>query len=150
MTESYHENVNSTRELYIAGVSLQMSDAMKTLTVFSAILLPLTFISSLYGMNGVDVRNFFAPPTGFAIVIAIMAVIVSALFVYFKKKRWIFHGKEETFAISKKKEEERKKESFDDFIRRRNESSQNLRESSDISGKVATRSADKIVDSDAQ
>jgi magnesium transporter len=150
MTESYHQNVNSTRELYIAGVSLQMSDAMKTLTVFSAILLPLTFISSLYGMNGVDVQNFFAPSTGFAIVIAIMAVIVSALFVYFRKKRWIFQGKEEAFAISEKKEKERKRESFDDFVKRRNVSSQNLRESSEMSRKVATRSADEIVDSDAQ
>lgn len=150
MTESYHENVNSTRELYIAGLSLQMSDAMKTLTVFSAILLPLTFISSLYGMNGVDLQNFFSPSTGFAIVMAIMAAVVSALFAYFKKKRWIFQGQEETFATSEKKEKERKKESFDDFVRRRNEHPQNLGESSDMSRKVATRSADKIVDSDAQ
>jgi Mg2+ and Co2+ transporter CorA len=42
---------------------------MKTLTIFSAILLPLTFISSMYGMNGLDLQNIFDFPMGFAIVL---------------------------------------------------------------------------------
>ncbi|MDQ3836702.1 MAG: hypothetical protein M3270_07190 [Thermoproteota archaeon] len=92
LVESYRDTINSTRELYIANVSLQMSDTMKTLTIFSAILLPLTFISSIYGMNGIDLQNMFNLSTGFATVLAVMAAITIGLFVYFKKKQWILAG----------------------------------------------------------
>ena len=37
LVESYQDTVNSNRELYIANVSLQMSDTVNTLTIFSAI-----------------------------------------------------------------------------------------------------------------
>jgi len=89
MVESYRDTINSTRELYIANVSLQMSDTMKTLTIFSAILLPLTFISSVYGMNGLDLQNLFDLPIGFAIILATMGAISIGLFIFFKKKQWI-------------------------------------------------------------
>jgi len=89
LVESYRDTINSTRELYIANVSLQMSDTMKTLTIFSAILLPLTFISSVYGMNGLDLQNLFDLPIGFAIILATMGAISIGLFIFFKKKQWI-------------------------------------------------------------
>jgi magnesium transporter len=92
LVESYRDTINSTRELYIANVSLQMSDTMKTLTIFSAILLPLTFISSMYGMNGLDLQNVFDFPIGFAIVLATMGAITVGLFIFFKKKQWILAG----------------------------------------------------------
>lgn len=92
LVESYRDTINSTRELYVAHVSLQMSDTMKTLTIFSAILLPLTFISSIYGMNGLDLQNFFNFSVGFAIVLATMGAITVGLFIFFKKKQWILTG----------------------------------------------------------
>ncbi|HEU0046427.1 MAG TPA: CorA family divalent cation transporter [Nitrososphaera sp.] len=89
LVESYQDTVNSTRELYIANVSLQMNDTVRTLTLFSAILLPLTFISSVYGMNGLDLNNILKMPIGFTIVMLTMAAVAAALFVFFKKKQWI-------------------------------------------------------------
>ncbi|MFL6381773.1 MAG: magnesium transporter CorA family protein [Nitrososphaeraceae archaeon] len=98
LVESYRDTINSTRELYIANVSLQMSDTMKTLTIFSAILLPLTFISSIYGMNGLDLQNMFSISTGFATVLAVMAAITIGLFIFFKKKQWILTGSDPLFS----------------------------------------------------
>jgi hypothetical protein len=69
-----------------------MSDTMKTLTIFSAILLPLTFISSIYGMNGLDLQNMFTLSPGFVTILAVMAAITIGLFIYFKKKQWILTG----------------------------------------------------------
>jgi magnesium transporter len=92
MVESYRDTINSTRELYVANISLQMSDTMKTLTLFSAILLPMTFISSVYGMNGLDLQNLFDLPMGFAIVVGTMGAITVGLFIFFKKKQWILTG----------------------------------------------------------
>ena len=45
LIESHKDTINSIRELYIAYISLQMNDTVKTLTIFSVILLPLTFIT---------------------------------------------------------------------------------------------------------
>lgn len=92
LVESYRDTINSTRELYIANVSLQMNDTMRTLTIFSAILLPLTLISSIYGMNGVDLQNVFNFSTGFAIIVGVMGAVTVGLFMFFKKKQWILAG----------------------------------------------------------
>lgn len=89
LVESYQDTVNSTRELYIANVSLLMNDTVKTLTVFSAILLPLTFISSVFGMNGLDLNNIWNVPFGFVVVTAVMAVAAVALILFLKAKQWI-------------------------------------------------------------
>jgi magnesium transporter len=67
-----------------------MNDTVRTLTLFSAILLPLTFISSVYGMNGLDLNDIGNLPLGFSIVMLTMAVIAAGLFAFFKKKQWIF------------------------------------------------------------
>jgi magnesium transporter len=89
LIESYQDTVNSNRELYIVNASVQMSDTVKTLTIFSAILLPLTFISSVYGMNGLDVNNIWSIPVGFAILIIVvtMGAVAAVLFLFFKKKQ---------------------------------------------------------------
>lgn len=89
LIESHKDTINSIRELYIAYVSLQMNDTVKTLTIFSVILLPLTFITGFYGMNGIDLTNFFSLPSGLIMVIVIMAIIITVLIIFFRKKQWI-------------------------------------------------------------
>ena len=89
LIESYQDTVNSNRELYIVNASVQMSDTVKTLTIFSAILLPPTFISSVYGMNGLDLNNIWSIPVGFAtlIIVVTMGAVAAVLFLFFKKKQ---------------------------------------------------------------
>jgi magnesium transporter len=65
LVESYRDTINSTRDLYMANISLQMNDTMRILAIFSAIVLPLTFISGVYGMNGLDLNNINSLPLGF-------------------------------------------------------------------------------------
>ena len=95
LVESFRDTINSTRDLYMANVSLQMNDTMKTLTIFTAILLPLTLIAGVYGMNGVDLTNLGNISTGFIIVIIVMSAIAAFLFWYFKKKQWIMAEEQE-------------------------------------------------------
>lgn len=89
LIESHKDTINSIRELYIAYVSLQMNDTVKTLTIFSVILLPLTFITGFYGMNGINLNNFFIVPSGLSLVLITMGVIIAALIIFFRKKQWI-------------------------------------------------------------
>jgi magnesium transporter len=53
---------------------------MKTLTIFTVILLPLTLIAEVYGMNGVDLSNLGNVSIGFIIVLVPMTAI-AAFFV---------------------------------------------------------------------
>ena len=95
LVESFRDTINSTRDLYMANASLQMNDTMKTLTIFTVILLPLTLIAGIYGMNGVDLSNIGSFSTGFITVLILMVTIALLLFWYFKKKEWIMSSKEQ-------------------------------------------------------
>jgi magnesium transporter len=91
LVESYRDTLNSTRDLYIANVSLQMNDTMRLLTLFSAILLPLSFIVGLFGMNGIDLNDLSHISVSVITVTIVMGAIVLVMFLYFKKKEWILH-----------------------------------------------------------
>jgi magnesium transporter len=69
-------------------------DTMRILAIFSAIVLPLTFISGVYGMNGLDLNNINSLPLGFVIIILTMVIVVAVLFLFFKKKQWILVKKD--------------------------------------------------------
>jgi magnesium transporter len=89
LVESFRDTINSTRDLYIANLSMQMNDTMRTLTIFTAILLPLTLITGIYGMNGLDLADISNVPVGFLIVVVTMIVMAALLFWVFKQKQWI-------------------------------------------------------------
>jgi magnesium transporter len=95
LVESFRDTINSTRDLYIANLSMQMNDTMRTLTIFTAILLPLTLITGIYGMNGLDLADLDNVPIGFAIVVTTMIVMAALLFWVFKQKQWIMSNNED-------------------------------------------------------
>jgi magnesium transporter len=89
LVESYQDTINSTRDIYAGSISLQLNDTMRILTVFSSILLPLTFLTSIFGMQGFDLNNIHSIPQGFVILLIAMTIISIALFYMFWKKQWI-------------------------------------------------------------
>ena len=68
----------------------QLNDTMRILTVFSSILLPLTFLTSIFGMQGFDLNNIHSIPQGFTVLLIAMAVVSIAMFYMFWKRQWIF------------------------------------------------------------
>ncbi|MDP4282655.1 MAG: CorA family divalent cation transporter, partial [Bacteroidota bacterium] len=70
--------------------SLQVNktnEVMKILTLISSILLPLTFIASVYGMNiKLPIQDH---PESFLIVGGIMVVIAILMIIFFKIKKWM-------------------------------------------------------------
>ena len=89
LVESYGDTINSVRDLYIANISLQMNDTMRTLTIFASVLLPLTLIAGIYGMNGFDLNKLGDLPSGFLVVLIPMIIITAAIFYLFSRKKWI-------------------------------------------------------------
>jgi magnesium transporter len=108
LVESFRDTINSTRDLYIANLSMQMNDTMRTLTIFTSILLPLTLITGIYGMNGLDLTDIGNIPIGFMIVVITMIVMAAFLFWFFKQKQWIMSNGDDRVGI---RQENKSKES---------------------------------------
>ena len=60
---------------------------MRILTFISTIMLPLSVISGIYGMN-VNLP-FMQEGWVFGVIIAVMLIVVVGFIFYFKKKRWL-------------------------------------------------------------
>jgi magnesium transporter len=68
--------------------SQRINEVMKILTIFSVIMLPLSVISGIYGMN-LRQLPFASHPLSFVIIIGIMAGIVVGMLAYFSRKGWL-------------------------------------------------------------
>lgn len=62
------------------------SDTIKKLTIMTFIMLPLTLITGIFGMNTEMI--LIKSLSNFGLVILFMIIIGTGMFVYFKKKRW--------------------------------------------------------------
>src|SRR5215467_7290550 len=51
LADSYRDLISGSLEAYLSVVSNRLNEIMKVLTIFSAVMLPLTFIAGVYGMN---------------------------------------------------------------------------------------------------
>jgi magnesium transporter len=87
MIEDYEELIEGLSKTFDSLQANKINEIMKVLTFFSSIMLPLTFISGLYGMNiGLP---FQSHPYAFLIVIGFCVVVVLGLLYFFRRRRWI-------------------------------------------------------------
>ena len=87
MTEDYGEMIEGLSKTFDSLQTNKINEIMKILTFFSSILLPLTFITGLYGMNvGLpfqhDGRSFY-------VILASMLLIVFIMVYYFRRRKWL-------------------------------------------------------------
>lgn len=68
--------------------SHRINEVMKILTIFSVIMLPLSVVSGIYGMN-IRQLPLASHPLSFLIIIGIMAAIAGGMLVYFKREGWL-------------------------------------------------------------
>jgi magnesium transporter len=90
LIESYRDTINSSRELFMTNVAMQTHDTIRVLTVINTILLPLTVVTGIYGIFGIDMTKIKSLPEGFYVVAITMIVITLITLWFFKKKRWLF------------------------------------------------------------
>ncbi len=66
----------------------KMNEIMRTLTIFSVSMLPLTLVTGIFGMNTPDMP-IVGYPHGFWIIISIMTISLIALMYVFKRNKWL-------------------------------------------------------------
>lgn len=85
--ESDMGSLESASNYYFSAQSHKMNEIMKTLTIVSAIFIPLTFIVGVYGMNFKYMPEL-EYENGYYTVVGIMFLIGLMMLYYFKRRRW--------------------------------------------------------------
>jgi len=78
----------SVLETHRGAVADQTNQIVRILTVFSAVLLPMSVISGMWGMNFVDIP-FADERWGFLALVGVMILLGSGLWLYFSRLRFI-------------------------------------------------------------
>jgi magnesium transporter len=87
LLDNYKEVVEALEDTNESLISHQQNDILYVLTIFSVVVLPLTFLTGLFGMN-VQFPGFGSETAFWAILGAFVALIVSML-GFFRYKRWL-------------------------------------------------------------
>lgn len=80
--------VTGAMEAYVSVVSNRLNEIMKTLTVIATIVMPLTLIASIYGMNFKHMPEL-SHKFGYPAVLATMAVLTLGMLYFFKRRKWL-------------------------------------------------------------
>lgn len=86
--ENFRDIAAGMVELYISNINFKMNEVMKILTVVATIFVPLTFITSLYGMNFKHMPEL-EWEWGYYYLLGIMAIISFSMWRFFKRKEWV-------------------------------------------------------------
>src|SRR3954471_14291272 len=87
MLENYKEVVEALEDTNESVISHRVNDVLRVLTVISVVLLPLTLIASIWGMNvGIPGKNSIH---AFWIIVGVMVVVLVGSLSYFRHRRWL-------------------------------------------------------------
>jgi magnesium transporter len=82
-----YEIIGGLSETADTLVSHRINEVMRVLTVISVIMLPLTLVSGIYGMN--IQLPISEHPNAFLIVMGMMVLIVVLMLTYFRHRKWL-------------------------------------------------------------
>jgi magnesium transporter len=88
LVETYRELSSGLLDIYLSSMSHRLNEVMMVLTVIATIFIPLTFISSIWGMN-FDHMPELKQPWGYPAALLLMLSVAAGLLVYFKRRGWI-------------------------------------------------------------
>jgi magnesium transporter len=87
MLENFKEVVEGLETTNESVISHRLNDVLRVLTAFSVIILPLTLIASIWGMNVSvpgegNIHAFWA-------IIALMAAVLIGMVLWFRRRGWL-------------------------------------------------------------
>jgi magnesium transporter len=85
--DAFKEIVEGLNDTYDSLASNRTNEVMRVLTIIATILLPITFVASIWGMN--IPLPFQESDHPLIYVILIMAAIIAGMLLFFRRQRWI-------------------------------------------------------------
>jgi len=94
ITEGYRDLVTSALDAYLSVQSNRMNEVVKTLTLMSTVMLPLSFIAGVYGMNFKGETSPLNMPElawywGYPFAIGLMLAVALGIVLWFRRKGYI-------------------------------------------------------------
>jgi len=87
LLDNYKEVVEALEDTNESVIAHRHNDVLRVLTVFSVVLLPLTLLASVFGMNVIYPGE--GTHEAFWVIVAAMVAIAAALLGFFRWKRWL-------------------------------------------------------------
>jgi magnesium transporter len=86
--DSYRDSLNSLIDAHLMASTHKSNEIMKVLTIFAAIMLPLTVVTGVYGMNfhWIPELNW---KYGYIFALGLMGAISGTMLLFFRKKKWL-------------------------------------------------------------
>lgn len=85
--EDYREVMDDLSETANSLTSYRINEVMRVLTVISVIMLPLTVLAGIYGMN--VPLPLAHSPLSFVLILGLMGLIVAGMLSYFRRRGWL-------------------------------------------------------------
>jgi magnesium transporter len=83
----YREMVNNLYEMHMLDTSNNLNRVMTTLTIFSAIFIPLNFLAGFFGMNFIHF-DLLRYPNAIPTFLLVCVLIGGVMMLYFRRKEW--------------------------------------------------------------
>jgi len=88
LAESFRDLLSGALDAYLSSLSNRMNEIMKVLTIITTILLPLSLIAGIYGMNFRFMPEL-SRPWGYPWALGLMVTVALVMIRYFRKKNWL-------------------------------------------------------------
>lgn len=85
--EDYREVMDDLSETADSLTSYRINEVMRVLTVISVIMLPLTVLAGIYGIN--VPLPLAHSPVSFVLILALMVLIAAGMLFYFRRRGWV-------------------------------------------------------------
>ncbi|MFN2421358.1 MAG: magnesium/cobalt transporter CorA [Gemmatimonadota bacterium] len=86
--DAYRDLLSGLFDAYLSIISNRINEVMRVLTIFASIMLPLTFIVGVYGMN-FDYMPELRWRYGYFAVLGLMTAVTAGLLLFFRRKGWL-------------------------------------------------------------
>jgi magnesium transporter len=87
LLDNYKEVVEALEQTNESVISHRQNDVLRALTIITVIILPLTFITGIFGMN-VDFPGF-GTTEAFWVIVGAMTTTLIGMVAFFRYKRWL-------------------------------------------------------------
>jgi magnesium transporter len=84
----YRDMIGSALDAYLSVSSFRLNETMRTMTALATILMSMTLVSSVYGMN-FDLMPELRWTLGYPYALGLMAAVGLAVFYWFRQRRWL-------------------------------------------------------------
>jgi magnesium transporter len=87
LIETSRDLLGNALDAYLSIVSNRLNEVMKRLTLIATIFMPISFLVGFGGMNFTQMP--FDKPTAFAIMLTLIALVPTAMLIWFRRSKWV-------------------------------------------------------------